>query len=73
MDQRPADYVSYLLRVWRSNGEGPSAWRASLENPHTGERMGFADMEGLFSFLRQHTTIPSEPEVDRQDKQEEAS
>jgi hypothetical protein len=26
-------------------------WRASLENPHTGERLVFGDVEGLFAFL----------------------
>jgi hypothetical protein len=35
------DYVSYLLRLWRENGE-KTIWRASLESSHTGERKGFA-------------------------------
>ena len=52
------DYVSFLLRLWRVSDEGKSQpgakkaeWRASLENPHTGERKGFTDLDELFSFL----------------------
>lgn len=43
------NYYAYLLRIWREGDQG--GWRASLENPHTGEKMGFADMEKLFVFL----------------------
>ena len=56
------DYVSFLLRLWRVSDEGKSQpgtkkaeWRASLENPHTGERKGFTDLDELFSFLRART------------------
>lgn len=42
-------YIAYLLRLWRERED--AAWRATLENPHSGERHGFADLEGLFSFL----------------------
>ena len=70
MDQRSADYISYLLRVWRSNGDDSSSWRASLENPHTGERMGFACLEDLFTFLRQETGGTDSPEPDEQGRKE---
>jgi hypothetical protein len=45
-------YVSYLLRLWRTGNEEKAAWRASLENPLTGERQGFASLEELVAFLR---------------------
>jgi hypothetical protein len=45
-------YVSYLLRMWREQGGQTTWWRASLQDPHSGERLGFADLENLFSFLR---------------------
>ena len=32
--------------------EGEVAWRASLENAHTGERKGFTSLDDLFDFLR---------------------
>lgn len=60
------DYLSFLLRIWRmphdenacrSDGEpcrgtDRPGWRASLERPNTGERLGFGSLEDLFSFLR---------------------
>jgi hypothetical protein len=54
MGKEKTDYISYLLRVWRSNGD-ETAWRASLQNPHTGERIGFASLDEMCAFLRQQT------------------
>jgi len=43
-------YRSYLLRLWCA--ETPDhGWRASLEDAHTGKRIGFASLEQLFAFL----------------------
>ncbi len=50
--QRP--YLSYLLRLWLVEDDGP-VWRASLENPHTVERHGFATLEELVAFLLEQT------------------
>ncbi|MBL7183254.1 MAG: hypothetical protein ISS50_02265 [Anaerolineae bacterium] len=57
------DYLSYLLRLWRVRGDEGAhqsaekpIWRASLESPFTGERMGFASLDALFAFLRQQTS-----------------
>jgi hypothetical protein len=67
MDRERADYVSYMLRLWRAGedvvkcDEEQALWRASLENAHTGERRGFANLEELFDFLREHTGAASEP------------
>ena len=55
MDREVSDYISYLLRVWQTSDKERVAWRASLESPHTGERIGFADLDKLFAFLRQQT------------------
>jgi hypothetical protein len=43
-------YRSYLLRLWCEETLDPR-WQASLEDPHTGERIGFANLEQLFAFL----------------------
>jgi len=43
-------YRSYLLRLWRVDTVDP-CWQASLEDPHTGKRIGFASLEQLFAFL----------------------
>ena len=44
-------YISYLLRFWPGHVKEGFVWRASLENTLTGDRMGFPDLEELFSFL----------------------
>ena len=49
------DYHSYLLRLWRVKVKAQTIWRASLECPHTGERLGFADLEALWRYLRAET------------------
>lgn len=55
MDGEPVrhlNYVAYMLRLWQAGSRGGRpAWRASLENPHTGERLAFGDEEALFAFL----------------------
>jgi hypothetical protein len=48
-DPSAKKYRSYILRLWC---EAPDrCWRASLEDPRTGKRMGFASLEQLFAFL----------------------
>jgi hypothetical protein len=60
-------YVAYLLRLWQVEAEDDAPWRASLESPQTGERLGFASLADLFAFLEneigqvvQGQTAPSE-------------
>jgi len=51
---RPPRYQSYLLRYWemRSQHAGrPATWRFSLEDPQTGRKHVFPDLEGLVAFL----------------------
>ncbi len=50
--QRP--YLSYPLRLWLVQGDDP-VWQASLENPTTAERHGFATLEKLMAFLLAET------------------
>jgi hypothetical protein len=45
-------YLSYLLRLWRVTVAGQVVWRGSLECPHTGERLGFADPDSLWDFVQ---------------------
>lgn len=53
-------YQSYLLRLWRVK-EGEEGWRASLESAQTGERRGFATLDGLFDYVRSQTQVGSSP------------
>jgi hypothetical protein len=58
-------YLSYLLRLWFVKQNGGGIWRASLEDPHTGTRSGFADMEALMHFLEKQTQEAREKMTDR--------
>ena len=49
------DYQAYLLRLWRVNTSRGAVWHASLEDSRTGERRGFADLQGLVRFLEEQT------------------
>jgi hypothetical protein len=50
-------YLSYLLRLWRERGSASIHWRASLQDPHSGERIGFAHLDELVAFLRGQTGL----------------
>ena len=47
-------YTIYLLRVWNSS-DTDATWRFSLENPVTGARRGFANLDEMTRFLQQET------------------
>jgi hypothetical protein len=51
VESMPGQRRSYLLRLWCSNAPGAIYWQASLEDPRTGERIGFANLEHLFTYL----------------------
>ena len=45
---------AYMLRCWEVRSHEPecqTVWRFSLEDPHTGDRFGFADLKALIEFL----------------------
>jgi len=46
-------YLSYLLRLWQSSEAEKTAWHASLDDPRTGERLGFPSLEALFGYLQE--------------------
>ena len=52
-EQRP--YFAYMVRLWCVSVNGEVVWRASLEDPHTGERHGFANLDRLSEFLWEQT------------------
>ncbi|CAG0937565.1 hypothetical protein TFLX_06506 [Thermoflexales bacterium] len=49
--KQPRAYLSYLLRLWRSDDTAP--WRASLEDARTHEHLTFPETDQLFAFLRE--------------------
>lgn len=55
MGRQRRDYIAFMIRLWRAGAPAMPGqvtnWRASLENPHTGERFGFGSLAELFTFL----------------------
>ncbi len=48
----------YILRFWETRSlppDAPVTWRFSAQDPQTGERHGFADLDGLMAFLAAQT------------------
>lgn len=50
-DLKSLHRITYLLCLWRSDEPGNFNWRASLEVPESGKRVGFANLEQLFAYL----------------------
>jgi hypothetical protein len=51
----PLRYEAYVLHCWEVRSALPSTeatWRFSFEDPRTGEKHGFADLEALLGYLR---------------------
>jgi len=53
MTDQSSDYMAFLLRLWRVDENDGVQWRASLEEPGTGQRRGFADIDRLCAFLEE--------------------
>ncbi|MBI9050146.1 MAG: hypothetical protein JEZ00_12045 [Anaerolineaceae bacterium] len=47
-----ADYIAYMLRLWRVMDHSKEIWRASLESPGAGNRYSFSNVDDLLDFLR---------------------
>ena len=56
MRKKEADYYAYLLRLWREDGR--ANWRITLQSPHDGELIKFADLERFWEFLQQIVQSP---------------
>lgn len=62
-------YQIFLLSLWAEpihTANGCSVWRFSLENPHTGQRLGFKNLAALVKYLHQQTTGGDEEQTDAQ-------
>ncbi len=53
--------MAFLVRLWRVDDERHPTWRASIQDAHTGERCGFADLKGLFRFLEEQINNADQP------------
>jgi hypothetical protein len=64
---KPPKYKAYLLRFWEERSQQmalPPLWRFSLQDPHTGHRHGFPNLEALVAFLRVELNDAQEQEQD---------
>ena len=56
---KPPHYRTLLLTFWAERNQDQNSqpvWRFRLEDPHTGQRFGFANLEALVAGLEQRMT-----------------
>jgi len=53
MLQEEIGYRSFLLRLWCVKHNGEHTWRASLEDPRTGQQYFFSSLKALIKYLQQ--------------------
>jgi len=69
MQEQKRGYFAYLLRLWHVHQQKGWSWRASLESPTSGNRLGFTSIDDLCAFLRRETLLSSTiPEVQLSDQ-----
>ena len=51
-DNEAQRYISYLLRLWQIERHGLKTWHASLISSQSGDRVSFACLNDLFTYLR---------------------
>ena len=60
-----------MLRLWRAVNDGHIDWRASLEDPLTGDRHGFASLARLMAFLEARTATERERDAGEEGETEQ--
>jgi len=51
-------YLAWMLRITQNGSGKDQVWRASLEDPHSRERVGFETLEALYDFIQQSLSSP---------------
>ena len=51
------NYLSFLLRLWRTNIDQQTVWRVSLQDSLSEEQLIFSGLDELFAFLRQLAVV----------------
>ena len=57
MDEKQMKYLAYLLRLWRVEEAEGIAWRVSLVDVATRERVGFESLEKAVAFLEERMGV----------------
>lgn len=55
-------YRAYMLRMWSVEQSGQAVWRASLEDPHTRQKIGFSNVEALIGYICELTDSAQDKE-----------
>ena len=53
MNRETHRYYSYLIRILEAHTNDEQIYRASLERPGLKERVGFSDIDELFTFIKE--------------------
>lgn len=51
--------LAYVLRLWCVTDGQEAIWHASLQDVRSGERLGFADLDGACRYLRARIELAS--------------
>ena len=70
---KPPRYRSFIITMWQErirDKDVSVVWRFRMEDPHTGHRRGFADLEALVAALQQEidNSTAEEPGGDQFDE-----
>ena len=60
MTEPQGRYFAYLLRLWQTASGGELVCRASIEDAHGNEHVGFGSLDDLFDFLRARAGLAPE-------------
>ena len=66
MKNTQSGYHAYLLRFWQVGRGRDTAWRASLENPRTGEEKRFSSIQDMHVFLEEQMEADTSSEKGKQ-------
>ncbi len=54
----------YVVRLWQSDSTDQPVWRVSVQQPDSGERHIFADLEEFFAFVEERTRSTKASQAD---------
>lgn len=66
-------YLAYLVRLWVTPHGKSMTCRAMLVDPHSEEKRGFSDLEGLFTYIREAVRNETRTEIDGEETEQEVS
>lgn len=59
--KHPESYHAFLVRIWKDGLD--EHWRVTLDDPHSGQQVGFSDIAEFVAYIRRLTEPNQRPEV----------